>query len=569
MLKSTSLPSGTTVAGYQIERVIGSGGMGVVYEATQISLGRKIALKVLASHMSEDEEFQERFRREGILQASLTDPHIVTVFEAGSSEYGLFIAMQLVRGRDLKKLLLTGEIPPEGLLKIVEQIASALDAAHIAGLIHRDVKPQNILVEEATGRAYLADFGLTKAPGQRSLTRSGGFVGSLDYISPEQIRGEAVTPASDIYSLTAILFEALSGEVPYPRDTEAAVLYAHLSDTPPPLSYFRPELAPLDPVLERGLAKDQGDRYQTAGAMIKDAKRLYVQIMTDRALAAERALRASEDHPSRRSSETVIDHLSVAAPPPVPKTERKRRFPRIVIRLKDQAERELRTSPPSVPLRPAEAVIESAPASVAKPAEPLRPKPAGKKNEAAPPAAARKAGSRPERKGIPVYLGALIVLAVVGVTTGGFLIGYSESGTAATPVQPKHQPTPKADPSRSVAAAAISRALVASASATKRQLGAMSRAKTSGVEAGSAASLAHTYAAAALMLDNPSILSQTRPVGAALQAASSAFSALARAARANDSNGYVHAANRARTSLGVLTHIDESLLTSGFRTSRN
>jgi serine/threonine-protein kinase len=326
-VSNLSLPLGTSVAGYRVEKVIGSGGMGIVYEATQLSLDRRVALKVLAPHVSEDDEYRERFRREGALQASVDDSRIVTVYEAGESELGLYIAMRLVRGRNLKEILLTGDVPVEGILKIVEQIAGALDSAHTAGLIHRDVKPQNVLVEEATGKAFLADFGLTKASGQRSLTRAGAYVGSLDYVSPEQIRDETITPASDVYSLAAVLFEALSGNVPYPRDTEAAILFAHLSDPPPPLSSFRPELAGLDPILERGLSKSPEDRYPTASEMVEEAKRTWVRLLTDRALAAERALHESEVASTDRRSETVIDRLPAAAKLSIPVVGVEKRFP--------------------------------------------------------------------------------------------------------------------------------------------------------------------------------------------------------------------------------------------------
>ncbi|MGA9760888.1 MAG: serine/threonine-protein kinase [Gaiellaceae bacterium] len=315
------------VAGYRVERLIGSGGMGIVYEATQISLDRKIALKVLSPHVSDDEEFRERFKREGALQAAVDNPAIVTVYEAGESEHGLYIAMRLVRGCDLKQLLIAGEASIEGVLNGLEQIADALDAAHAAGLIHRDVKPQNILVDAATGSAFLADFGLTKASGQNSLTRVGSYVGSLDYVSPEQIRGETLTPASDIYSLAAVLYEVFSGQVPYPKDTEAAILFAHLSDPPPPLSSIRPDLARLDPILNRGLSKSPADRYTGAGAMIRDAKKAWLREQTDRAIEAERALHDSGNWAADRRSETVIDRQPALSMLKTPEVGRQRHFP--------------------------------------------------------------------------------------------------------------------------------------------------------------------------------------------------------------------------------------------------
>ncbi|MEA2271955.1 MAG: hypothetical protein QOI98_663 [Solirubrobacteraceae bacterium] len=267
------LSTGTEVAGYRIEGILGQGGMGVVYEATQLSLNRRVALKVLATSISEDPSFRERFRREGRLQASIDHPHIVTVYEAGESEVGLFIAMRLIRGPNLKDLITRGELGPERAIRLLAPVADALDDAHGLGLIHRDIKPQNVLVGERD-HAYLADFGLTKAPDTTALTMSGAFVGTLHYISPEQIRGEPATPASDLYALTTVLYESLTGTVPFPRDTEAAVIYAHLSNDPPPVNEVRPGLpGALDDVIKRGMAKDPAQRPRTATALIEDAAR--------------------------------------------------------------------------------------------------------------------------------------------------------------------------------------------------------------------------------------------------------------------------------------------------------
>ena len=226
------LERGTTIAGYRIDGVLGQGGMGTVYEATQLSLDRVVALKLLAAHLSEDVGFRERFRREGQIQARLEHPHIVTVYEAGETEHGLFIAMRLVRGRTLKNLITTRELDVDRTLKILEPVAEALDEAHGIGLIHRDIKPQNVLVG-GRDHSFLADFGLTKGTTETSLTKTGHFVGTFDYIPPEQINGERATAASDIYSLAGVIYECLTGEVPYPKPAEAAVLYAHVADPPP------------------------------------------------------------------------------------------------------------------------------------------------------------------------------------------------------------------------------------------------------------------------------------------------------------------------------------------------
>jgi predicted Ser/Thr protein kinase len=263
--------AGTTIAGYRVERRLGSGGMGAVYEATQLSLDRVVALKVLSPTLSADAGFRERFRREAMLQAALEHPNIVPVYEAGESEAGLFMAMKLVDGADLKRLAAGGDLAPERVLALLTQVAAALDAAHASGLVHRDVKPQNILVDGE--RAYLAEFGLTKGAGDRGTTLTGQYLGSLDYTPPEQIRGEPVGPAGDLYALTAVLYEALTGEVPFPHENEAALLYAHVAETPPRPSERRAELPrALDGVVARGLAKRPEDRYRSAAALVDAAR---------------------------------------------------------------------------------------------------------------------------------------------------------------------------------------------------------------------------------------------------------------------------------------------------------
>lgn len=265
------LELGTVVEGYRIDALIGEGGMGVVYEATQLSLERKVALKLLAPQLSGDPAFRRRFQREGRIQAAIDHPNIVTVLEAGESEYGLFIAMELIRGASLKDLILGREVEVGRTLRILGQVADALDTAHEAGLIHRDIKPHNILVRvQRRDHAYLADFGVTKDRTRTGLTGTGAVVGTIDYMAPEQIRGEPPTPKVDIYSLGAVLYECLSGIVPFPKDSEVAVLYAHLADPPPALSEHRPELpGDLDAVISTAMAKNPSDRFETAGALVE------------------------------------------------------------------------------------------------------------------------------------------------------------------------------------------------------------------------------------------------------------------------------------------------------------
>ena len=267
------LDKGTKVAGYEIEGILGHGGMGVVYEARQLSLGRTVALKILAGTLGMDPSFKERFRHEGRIQATLDHPHIVTIFEAGEWDDSLFIAMRLVRGPNLKEMIIARELEGARTLRILRPIAEALDSAHEAGLIHRDIKPQNILVG-SRDRAYLADFGLTKGIDDAGLTQTGQFVGTIDYIAPEQIRGEPATGACDIYALSAVLYECLTGAVPYAKPSDAAVMYAHLSEPPPLVTDQRPELPPnLDEVICKAMDKDPTARYATATALIDAAER--------------------------------------------------------------------------------------------------------------------------------------------------------------------------------------------------------------------------------------------------------------------------------------------------------
>ena len=314
------LEKGTTLGGYRIDGVIGQGGMGVVYEATQLSLMRTVALKVVAPDLSGDVAFRERFRREGLLQAQMEHPHIITVHEAGESEHGLFLAMRLVRGPSLKDLIVARELDPARSLRLVGQVADALETAHEAGLIHRDIKPQNILVG-ARDHAYLADFGLTKAPGGTSLTTTGHFVGTIDYVSPEQIRGEAASNRSDIYSLGAVLYECLTGVVPFPKDSQAAVLYAHLSQPPPRVTERRDELpSALDDVIATAMAKEPADRYASGGELMRAAERAFDEVPANLpapgpiARPEEAGIRPAEEEVSTERPEGLDGGAAVSGP---------------------------------------------------------------------------------------------------------------------------------------------------------------------------------------------------------------------------------------------------------------
>jgi hypothetical protein len=258
---------GDVFAGHRIEGVAGRGGMGVVYRALQIDLERPVALKVIAPHLAEDDAFRERFVAESRTAAAIDHPHVLPIYYAGESDGTLYIAMRFVDGEDLRHLIrAAGSVEPGRSARIVDQVGSALDAAHARGLIHRDIKPANVLLG-AGEHAYLTDFGLTKRLGASTgLSRSGQWVGTLGYVAPEQIRGERIDARADVYALGCVLFHALTGQAPYLRESEEATLWSHLHDPPPPASMLAdgvPEA--FDAVIERALAKDPDARFQSAG----------------------------------------------------------------------------------------------------------------------------------------------------------------------------------------------------------------------------------------------------------------------------------------------------------------
>jgi predicted Ser/Thr protein kinase len=264
------LRPGETIDGFRVEDVIGIGGMAIVYRAVQESLGRPVALKVLSRQLSDDDLFRERFRREGIHAASLEHPNIVPVYDSGERDGMLYLAMRLVDGTNLAELIRRQGVSADRTIEILKPIASALDTAHAAGLIHRDVKPQNILITD-DGHPYLADFGVAKGSNTLGLTATGGFLGSVNYASPEQIKGLTLTPASDIYALTAVLYHCLTGDVPYQRETDASIMHAHLTEPPPALPALEGADSDFHTVLARGMAKDPGARYGHAGDLINAA----------------------------------------------------------------------------------------------------------------------------------------------------------------------------------------------------------------------------------------------------------------------------------------------------------
>jgi serine/threonine protein kinase len=287
---------GTVLGGYRIIEPLGSGGTSVVYRAEHVRLGRPAALKLLAPGLGEA-DFSERFLRESQLAASLDHPSIVPIYDAGEEDGLLYIAMACVEGSDLKTLLgREGRLPTRRALRIAGQIAAALEAAHARGLVHRDVKPANILVT-ADDRAYLSDFGVVKELASNGSTRTGSFIGTIEYCAPEQIEGREVDARTDVYALACVLYECLAGTPPFHRPSEVAVLNAHLHAPPPKLTRVAPDVPPaLEQVIAKALSKSPLDRYASTGEFINAA----------RAAAAERRVH-------RRRLAVSISLLAVAA----------------------------------------------------------------------------------------------------------------------------------------------------------------------------------------------------------------------------------------------------------------
>jgi len=303
---SADLGTGSTFGLYRIESLLGRGGMSVVYLAEDTRLGRRVAIKVLSAELAADDAFRSRFVRESQLAAGLEHPNIVPVYEAGEAEGQLFIAMRYVRGTDLRTLLTReGPFDPDRTIALLRPVAAALDAAHRRGLVHRDVKPANILIanDEGEEHVYLSDFGLSKHTSSRSgLTKTGTFMGTVDYVAPEQIQGHDVDGRTDGYSLACVLFECLTAKVPFAKDSDVATLFGHIQDPPPRVTQARESLPrEIDEVIAQGMAKNPDDRPQTATALI------------DRAARALGSPSGPKEAPSVPAAPTIL-----APPPPAP-----------------------------------------------------------------------------------------------------------------------------------------------------------------------------------------------------------------------------------------------------------
>jgi serine/threonine-protein kinase len=264
---------GEVIGSYRIEEQFGRGGMSAIYRATHVAMDRVVALKVLAGQFADDQVTRERFMNEWRVAAALHHPSILPVYDAGEVDGRLFMAMELIEGGDLgNKIETEGALSPPDALAILDQMASALDAAHAAGLVHRDFKPGNILLDGE--RALLTDFGLSKVLSRTTrLTAPGRMVGTAQYLSPEQIRGQDVTPRTDVYALGCVIFEALTASSPFEGESDFVVMYAHLERPAPPMSERRPALPPAaDAVVAKAMAKEQAERYETAGEAIAALK---------------------------------------------------------------------------------------------------------------------------------------------------------------------------------------------------------------------------------------------------------------------------------------------------------
>ncbi len=264
------LSDGDRFAGYRIERRLGRGGMGILYLAVEPGLDRRVALKLIAPEAAAEEVFAKRFAEESRIAASIEHPNVVPIYAAGEEGGVPYIAMRFVSGSDLgKRIARESRLEPAQAVALIAQIGNGLDAIHAAGLVHRDVKPANVLLsgEQGSEHAYITDFGVARnLATQSGLTQTGRFVGTLDYVAPEQISGAAVDARVDVYALGCLLFKLLTGQVPFPREGEAARLYAHLNDPPPAPSLYAPEVPmALDDVVIRAMSKQPDDRYPSAG----------------------------------------------------------------------------------------------------------------------------------------------------------------------------------------------------------------------------------------------------------------------------------------------------------------
>lgn len=397
------LRAGSEFAGCRIEGEVGRGGMGVIYRGTELRLGRPVALKLIAGERAADPDFRARFEREARLTASIDHPNVIPVYAAGEEDGLLYLVMRYVDGTDLRHLLREhGPLPPRRADALIGQVAAALDAAHAAGLVHRDVKPANVLITAgARGEhAYLTDFGVVRrVDGETRVTDSGEFVGTVDFMAPEHLRGERTDARSDVYALGCVLHAALTGTPPFRRDTVPATITAHLQEPPPRPSEAPGVPAAMDAVVARALAKDPADRFASAGDL---ARAVHAAIVDAPAPVGKgsvaRGAAAGEDEPATEIAAAVAPaHGGLFDEPPAGATA----FTRVAAPRAD------------APPRPAERTAATRHAPGPPPAPPAD---ATRVRPSAPPLATRRRGRvhRPRS-----MLALLLVLAVAG---GGVLL---------------------------------------------------------------------------------------------------------------------------------------------------
>ena len=309
------LETGSEFAGCRIEGVLGRGGMGVIYRATELRLGRPVALKLIATEQASDPDVRERFEREARMTASIEHPNVVPVYGAGEEDGHLYLVMRFIPGTDLHHLLRQeGHLAPARAASIVAQVADALDAAHAAGLVHRDVKPANVLI--GGEHAYLSDFGITRVQASDTrITDSGNWIGTVDFMAPEHLRGEPTDARADVYALGCVLYTALTGLPPFRRGTVPATITAHLHDPPPRPSETPGVPVAFDSVIARALAKEPSDRYPSAGDLGRAARAAAVgeRVATARGSVATGAATAAEAEPTRIAP--AAGATAVMAPP--------------------------------------------------------------------------------------------------------------------------------------------------------------------------------------------------------------------------------------------------------------
>lgn len=296
---------------YRLVELLGRGGMGEVWRAHDTVIDRTVAIKMLLPHFAQDKTFEQRFRREARAAARLEDPHVVPIYDVGEIDGRLYVAMRLINGHDLQTLLNTGPLEPVRSLRITEQIASALDAAHKAGLVHRDVKPSNILVTD-DDFAYLIDFGIARAAGETGITSTGATIGTWAYMAPERFSSGEVEPSSDIYALTCVLYQSLTGELPFPGKTMEQVAMAHMTAPPPKPSTNRRAIPmAMDGVIATGLAKEPSQRYP-AGKDLANAARAALNQAQAHTVAAPASGRPAAKSTANESGRWLVSGAAVA-----------------------------------------------------------------------------------------------------------------------------------------------------------------------------------------------------------------------------------------------------------------